>query len=275
MARAPWLLGSLALVGCVLGFLRKREEPVPAAPPSEEVTVWPSRAVALDAAWPSFPDSFTRRRIALDPGHGAPGNKGNTSCFCVDEEAFTLSTAERLCERLESTGHFEVRLTRDGDRRVPYPERVEDAADWGAEVFISLHSDVRDVVAPREEGCPTSLVAPGFSVLYADEGEPALVAARAELARALGHSLARANFLPYGGDAYLFDYESDDATAGVFVDRHAPEQRIFVLHRPRIPSILVETHHALDPREAARWAEDETIDAFAAALAAALAHALR
>jgi N-acetylmuramoyl-L-alanine amidase len=41
-----------------------------------------------------------------------------------------------------------------------------------------------------------------------------------------------------------------------------------------MPSILVETHNALDPREASRWATGEVIDAFAAAVTAALAETL-
>jgi N-acetylmuramoyl-L-alanine amidase len=36
-------------------------------------------------------------------------------------------------------------------------------------------------------------------------------------------------------------------------------------------TILVETHNALDAREAVRWDEPGTLDAFAGALAAALA----
>ena len=35
------------------------------------------------------------------------------------------------------------------------------------------------------------------------------------------------------------------------------------------PVIIVETHHALDPTEVARWHEDATHDAFAAAIASA------
>jgi N-acetylmuramoyl-L-alanine amidase len=45
---------------------------------------------------------------------------------------------------------------------------------------------------------------------------------------------------------------------------------IFVLRRAAMPSILVETHNALDPREAARREDPGTVDAFAAAVLAAL-----
>ena len=110
----------------------------------------------------------------IDPGHGAPGNRGNTSCFCVDEQDAMLDLAEALAGRLEATGHIEVRLSREGSRRVEYAARVEDAAAWGAAAFVSLHSDVRgraDRWSPQPGlSCPIAPDAPGFAVLYSDEG---------------------------------------------------------------------------------------------------------
>ena len=214
----------------------------------------------------------------VDPGHGAPQNGGNTSCFCVEEQDFTLRVGEALARRLEATGRFEVRLSRRGDGRVEYRDRVDAAARWGAEAFVSLHSDVRgklDRWAPEPgKDCPVSYAAPGFSVLYSDEGEAALVDGRLALARAAARRLAESGFGAYAGAEYTGLYEPDGAQAGVFVDRHAPDQRIFVLRRPAMRSILVETHHAVDPREARRWSEDATLDVFAAAVAAALADTL-
>jgi N-acetylmuramoyl-L-alanine amidase len=86
--------------------------------------------------------------------------------------------------------------------------------------------------------------------------------------------MEEAGFMPYRGAAYSGLYEPDAAQPGVFVDRHPPDQRIFVLRRPSMPSVLIETHHALDAREAARWTEPATLDAFAAAATAALADTL-
>jgi N-acetylmuramoyl-L-alanine amidase len=86
--------------------------------------------------------------------------------------------------------------------------------------------------------------------------------------------MGEAGFLAYGGGAYVGIYAADEQAKGLFVDRHAPEQRIYVLRRAAMPSILVETHNALDPREAERWNDPETLDAFAAAGAAALGDAL-
>ena len=86
--------------------------------------------------------------------------------------------------------------------------------------------------------------------------------------------MEEAGFLAYDGGEYTGLYAPDAVQRGVFVDRHEPDKRIFVLRRPTMPAILVETHHALDPREVTRWEEPATLDAFATALAAALLDAL-
>jgi N-acetylmuramoyl-L-alanine amidase len=58
------------------------------------------------------------------------------------------------------------------------------------------------------------------------------------------------------------------------VSRHEPGRRIHVLRRPRVPSVIIETHHALDFEEAARWKEERTLEVFAAAVAQGLVDAL-
>ncbi|MEP7123013.1 MAG: N-acetylmuramoyl-L-alanine amidase [Byssovorax sp.] len=241
-------------------------------------TAWPSAATRLAVPAIVFPANFGLHRVYVDAGHGAAGNSGNTSCFCIAEEDFTLFAARELAARLEATGHFLVQVSRDGAAPVEYRDRVDEAARWGAEAFISLHSDVRshaDRWSPRPgTSCPVSYSAPGFSVIYSDDGPSSLVLARQRLARAAATRLVATGLLPYDGAGYAPLYDSDPGEAGVFLDRHPLEQRIFVLHRPTMAAILIETHHALDPREAERWEDDATLDAFSAALGSALVEAL-
>lgn len=244
--------------------------PLHPAPPPPRPARWPDPELYLSAPALSLPPPSSPRRVYLDPGHGAPNNRGNTSCRCELEESFTSRTARAVADRLEATGAFEVRLSREGERAVDYRERVEAAQAWGAAAFVSLHSDVRGQPERHEGDCPVSLLAPGFSVLWSDEGDPALAGSRLSLARAVARRMEEAGFLAYGGGEYTGLYAPDAAQRGVFVDRHEPDKRIFVLRRPTMPAILVETHHALDPREVARWEEPATLDAFATALAAAL-----
>lgn len=214
-------------------------------------------------------------RVALDAGHGAAGNRGNESSYCVAEEDFTLALAYDVEALLGEVGGFEVFLTRSGSARVPYEERVRDAEALGAEVFVSLHSDVRGHIAtwsPREGlECRFAEDAPGFSVLLSDDGAEALVERRRALAVEVARWLVEAGFMPYGGAEYESLYASlPGDQPGVFLDRHEPAKRVFVLRRPRMPSIIVETHNALDRREAEAWETPEVRRAFGLALAAAL-----
>src|SRR5262249_55614386 len=110
---------------------------------------------------------------------------------------------------------------------------------------------------------------PGFSVLYSDRGDPALNAGRQSLARAVARRMALAGLGAYDGRDYPGLY-LNDAVPGAFVDRRF----LYVLRKPEVPSIIVETHHFLDLEESARWKEPRTLEAFAAAVAGALVEAL-
>jgi N-acetylmuramoyl-L-alanine amidase len=54
----------------------------------------------------------------------------------------------------------------------------------------------------------------------------------------------------------------------VFRNRQA--RGIYFLDRPRMPSVIIETHHALDPREERAFVLPDTLDAFSASVAAGL-----
>ena len=212
--------------------------------------------------------------LMIDAGHGAPGNPGNTSIRCEDEQDEMLRLQDELALALEARGAAQVLLGRRGDDRPRYPERAHRAELAGALALIQLHSDARGtgtVVETRPpDVCVSNPDAPGFAVLWSDEGTDDRVAARLALARALARRMAEAGFLPYGGEDYEGLYAAD-AVPGVFVDRHTPRQRIWVLRRPRVPSVIIETHHARDAQEVARWKEPETLEAFGSAVAAAVA----
>jgi N-acetylmuramoyl-L-alanine amidase len=231
--------------------------------------------VLTDLVELDVPASPGRVLVAIDPGHGAPGNRGNESSFCVAEEDFTLGLAYDLEALLVELG-FEVALTRRGSARTPYEARVREAERIGAAAFVSLHSDVRGHIAtwsPREGvECRHAEDAPGFSVLLSDESPtPALLVRRQDLATQVAARLIEAGFTPYGGAEYESLYAPlSEAAPGVFLDRHEPDKRVFVLRRPAIPSVIVETHNALDRREAEAWETPEVRRAFGLALAAAL-----
>ena len=82
--------------------------------------------------------------------------------------------------------------------------------------------------------------------------------------------------LPAVPDRYSFDtvgqYDNYIATLQSFGEHSS--QRIAMLRRPVVPSVIVETHQALDPADADRWREPTTWAAFGAALARGVTDAL-
>lgn len=262
------------LLGCVglgeLGGTGVGESPAVESPASGE------GPAVVEAAWPATAVRTLEKGatpagvLLLDAGHGAPGNPGNTGWACESEGDVMRRLADGLAPLLRADG-LAVTLTRPDATLVDYDRRMEmaKAATW----LVSLHSDSRAGDGPvlhPTTGCVVATGAPGFAVLWSDEGDAGLAGARLALARAVARRMAEAGFGAYPGLDYGGLYEADEVP-GVFVDRHDPRQRIRFLRRPKIPSVIVETHQAWDPIEAARWEEPATREAFARALTLALA----
>lgn len=244
-------------------------EAVVAPPPEPPPPVWPDSRSPLFTLAPKLPRG--RHRVVLDPGHGAPGNDGNTGALCQKEADEMLAVAHRVAGALAHRGALEIRSTRPRDAVTDYSTRIRSADAWG-EVLISFHSDARSGIdwgPDPETGCNSSSGAHGFTVLWSDEGGERLVADRRSLARIVAAKLREAGFGPYTA-GYGDLYEGDVDHPGTYLDRHEPSQRIRMLRRPKIPSIIVETHNAPDRAEVARWRDPATVDVFASALRAAL-----
>ena len=242
-------------------------EPPPAAP-----LPWPEEGAALRVL--AAPVGGLPLTVFLDSGHGVGTNSGNTSCLCLDEQDHNLRVAAHLAAALEARGH-RVLCSRTSAEGPSYDTRIQAARQVGADLILGLHSDARGGMQLRslEDGreCPWNDDNPGFAVLWSDEGEEGPVAARHHLAQAVAARLAEAGFLPNDGDEYAGIYQGESGQPGVFLDRHEPRRRIKMLRRPPMPAIIVETHHAWDRREEPRWQEEVTLQAFDAALIAALA----
>jgi len=78
--------------------------------------------------------------IVIDPGHGGidPGAIGANGIF---EKHIALSMGKELKRMLESTGRYEVMLTRDSDTYLRLYQRVDFTRANNADLFISLHAD--------------------------------------------------------------------------------------------------------------------------------------
>jgi N-acetylmuramoyl-L-alanine amidase len=213
-------------------------------------------------------------KIFIDAGHGSKNNTGNYSTFCTDEQDYTLLVAGSLAEYLKKSGRFKVRVSREKNRKVGYRQRLKSARVWKADVIISIHSDARGQVTFWQpvagKVCRKNLYDAGFAVLWADNRGKRLNRQRRKLARKIAQKMLQAGFLAYDGNDYIGLYEKDVNTPGVFVERHLPGQRILFLNKPKIPSVIIETHHALDPREELLWRREKTLEIFATSLEAAL-----
>lgn len=240
---------------------------------------WPAEDAPLtNVAPPPAPKKFRPIRVAIDPGHGAPGNRGNQGVLCAYEADHMAVVAAALAGFLRDSGRFQVTVLREGDATPRYPDRVRQAAAARAEVIVSLHSDARGDAkwwSPAEGvSCLRNDAEPGVSVLLSDEGPPRLVQRRLRLARTLVDSLVDAGFTAYDGADYSSLY-TPDPTRGVFVDARPKPQRVYMLRQRVVPAVIIETHHALDFEESRRWREPRTFQAFGAAVAAALWVVLR
>jgi len=78
--------------------------------------------------------------IVIDPGHGGE-DSGAVGPRGTREKDIVLSLAKNLKEYIDQMKEFKAFLTREGDYFVPLEKRVEIAREYGADLFISLHTD--------------------------------------------------------------------------------------------------------------------------------------
>ena len=81
------------------------------------------------------------KKVFIDPGHGGsdPGANGNG----LIEKDIVLSIAKKLGSRLQSQG-ISVMYSRTTDVYVGLSERAEMANNWGADLFVSVHTNAFD-----------------------------------------------------------------------------------------------------------------------------------
>lgn len=202
-------------------------------------------------------------RVFIDPGHGVGTNSGTRTVDCEDEQAVNLRHSRHLARHLKRRGYV-VKLARRSHAGPSYKRRARAAKAFAADVLISVHADSRGAMY-GDDTCPEGRGHAGFAVLWSDEGEPSATEPRARLARALARRMAAAGLTAYDGADYGVQYEAD-RVPGSFRDRRG----LFMLRRPAMPSLIIETHHALIRDETAAWKTPARLNAFAKAVEVAL-----
>jgi N-acetylmuramoyl-L-alanine amidase len=78
------------------------------------------------------------KTIVIDPGHGGtdPGAIGAQGTM---EKDIALDIALRLRDRLRSSSHYRILMTRDADSTLRLNQRVEFANENRADLFVSIH----------------------------------------------------------------------------------------------------------------------------------------
>lgn len=74
--------------------------------------------------------------IYVDPGHG--GAQAGVVADGLEEKDFVLRWGFVLAEAFAEAG-FETKMSRTGDVSLGFPERIRDAEEAGAALFLSLH----------------------------------------------------------------------------------------------------------------------------------------
>jgi N-acetylmuramoyl-L-alanine amidase len=135
--------------------------PEETTPPKEPTNTTPEETTTEQ---PTETPPVEKIKIYIDQGHNpfSPTHppSWNTGASNLNlglyEQDITYDFGIRLAELLEQDGRFEVRLSRptadtilgtDNDSALDF--RVNDAAEWGADYFISLHTNAADISSAR------------------------------------------------------------------------------------------------------------------------------
>ncbi len=190
--------------------------------------------------------------IVIDPGHGG----ANTGAPGVEhgffEKRFTLALARGLKKRLEQNG-YRVEMTRESDVYVTLRDRVKQANELRADLFISLHANATETHAQRgyetfiltpqaldvdaralriADGAPRGDTDPDMALLLDDLERGMSQNAAADLALAIQTQLRRVR--------------------GEEGDRGVRQDAMHVLLGATMPAVLVEVgfvDHAIEGRE--------------------------
>jgi N-acetylmuramoyl-L-alanine amidase len=174
-------------------------------------------------------------KICIDPGHGGadPGAIGPTG---LREKDVNLAVGLKLAELLKPIA--EVKLTRTTDIAVSLKDRAAIANSWGADYFISVHSN--SFTDRKVGGVETWAYAPGGN------GEKLAKAVQAELVKVTGLANRGVKF----------------------------NSKFAVLRDTKAPAILTETGFISNPAEEKLLKTDAFRDKIARAIAQGVAKQL-
>ena len=169
-------------------------------------------------------------KIYIDQGHNPSGFNTGAEGNGLREQDITYEVGIRLAELLRRSGNYEVRLSRNSPSEVignsnasSLRTRVQDANSWGADYFISIHTNASTERSAR--------------------GVEAYSYARGTRAFALGESIVE-----------------DLVSVTGFPDRGMKVRPgLYVLKKTNMPAVLVEIGFISNPTEAAVMESDPSL----------------
>lgn len=160
-------------------------------------------------------------KIYIDQGHNPVNPNAGAEGNGLREQNITYTIGQALAQRLRQSGNYEVRLSRPTEstqlgtsNASSLRVRVEDANAWGADYFISLHTNASDNSSAN--------------------GVEAYSYARDTRAWRLGEDIV----------------EAISVTVGVRDRGMLVRPSLYVLKRTVMPAVLVELGFITNPREA-------------------------
>ena len=208
------------------------------------------------------PPSFNNiSRIVIDPGHGGK-DSGAIGKRGLMEKTVVLDIAKRLKALIEKNTNYKVILTRETDIFIPLEERTVIANIKKADLFISIHANAsrkRDAIGietyfqgiPRTDEERETAARENMSgmedrlsgddnlleFILADMRNTHKINESSQLAGVIQDSLIEGVSLKY----------DDIKNLGV------KQAMFYVLHKAKMPSILIETSFISNPREEKRF----------------------
>ena len=241
------------------------------------VTIWMSQPATGNPAKPSAIDMKTffdpvlsgrtsplargrQQRIMLDPGHG--GHDPGAISGSLRESVITLDIATKTAELLRKAG-YQVQLTRTGDDFIDLERRDTLAAQWKADLFVSIH--LNSAASAGAAGIETYFIPP--------------VTMRTTQQSAGGPPYEEPLWMQknYPGNAHpeenmrlAFCVHRRTGAAAQLTDRGIKTARFAVLRSATMPAILVECGFISNSNNAALLAAPEGRDRIARGIASGI-----
>lgn len=214
-------------------------------------------------------------RVVIDPGHG--GIDAGAVRGSLRESDIVLKVATRLRDLLERESGTRATLTRETDRAVSLPERIQRADEAGADLFVSLHANASpEGKAKGIELFFQNTLAPDEDALFlanlenqaaaAEDESIADISRKGDVAAIVADLHRQSRILSSLGFSRILGRSMGSTGAHVAI-KQAP---LYVVSKTKMPSVLVELGFLSHKGEAKKLATADYQDLLAGNLKEAI-----